>query len=222
VHEHPTSVRTRVDTIPKVTARNTGVPRRVAVIGLAAVIALGGCGTTASPSATPAPASPTPTSPISGSPAATPSQPNVVVSTRYGYRLRYPDGWTAAESPGSGGVHPDEPGVDTYRDTQGRTLSVVAEPVAVELNQWTCSIGRHLTTDHGLKAEGVETLTVAGEQARLTRYHLEIKPYLIHYVDVELVHNGRGLALSLESTTKDDEADLLLLRSLLRDLTLTD
>lgn len=142
------------------------------------------------------------------------------VSKRYGYRLVYPTDWTATETPGTGGLHPDEPGVDTFKDPIGHILSVVGEP-ATALSGWTCAIDRHLENDHGLAVESVENLTVAGVPARLSAFHLVIKPYVIHYLTVELVHDGRGLTLSLESTTKRDGEDRAMLDSLLASFELT-
>jgi hypothetical protein len=145
------------------------------------------------------------------------------VSTRYGYGLVVPDGWTVTETPGTGGLHPDEPGVDTYRGPEGRILSVVGEPVAAgtSIDGWTCAIDRHLTTEHETPVESTAPLLVDGQAARLTRFHLHIDPYVIHYLDVELVHGEVGLALSMESTTHDDVADETILRTLLDGLTLT-
>ena len=40
----------------------------------------------------------------------------------------------------------------------------------------------------------------AGQTTRLTRYHLHIDPYVIHYLNAELVHGDTGLTLSMEST----------------------
>jgi hypothetical protein len=128
-------------------------------------------------------------------------------SQRYRYSLRYPSSWTFAEPPGAGGVHPNEPGVDTYVDPVGRILSIVGESAAPTLSGWTCAIGRHLQREHSLAVEAIEPLTVAGEPARLSSYHLVITPYVIHYLTVELVRDGQGLVLSLESTTGRDGED---------------
>lgn len=189
---------------------------------MASVAMLLGCGagtrgsptTIASGVATTSPASESP--PVSG----LPSTPGTVFeSQRYGYRLVYPPGWTATETPGRGGVHPDEPGVDTFRDPGGHILSVVREP-APALTGWTCAIALHVQGEHQLSLETSEDITVAGVPARLLRYHLVIKPYVIHYLTVELVHDGAGLTLSLESTTGDDDQDRAVLDSLLAQLTL--
>lgn len=139
-------------------------------------------------------------------PTATPGAGTRFESNRYGYRLTYPPGWKATETFGTGGVHPDEPGVDTFRDTAGHILSVVSEP-APALAGWTCAIARHLEHDHGVRVEASEDLTVGGRPARLFEHHLEISPYVIHYLTVELVDQDRGLTFSMESTTKRDDED---------------
>jgi hypothetical protein len=136
-------------------------------------------------------------------------------SDRYGYRLVTPADWTVAETPGTGGVHPDEPGVDTFKDRIGHILSVVGEPTVPALELWSCTIGRHLQGEHHLAVETVDELIVDGIPARLSSYHLVIKPYVIHYLTVELVRGGQGLTFSLESTTGRDEEDRLLLDEIL-------
>lgn len=192
------------------------------VLAVATVAILLACGTgtrgspatIASGAATASPASASP--PASALPSAAGT---VFESQRYGYRLVYPPGWSATETPGSGGVHPDEPGVDTFRDPGGHILSVVREP-APSLTGWTCAIALHLQGEHQLSLEASEDIVVAGVPARLLTYHLIIKPYVIHYLTVELVHQGAGLTLSLESTTGDDGGDRAILDSLLAQLAL--
>jgi hypothetical protein len=183
--------------------------RQTAIGALVAAFLSVACAAT---SVSPAPARPTPSAATS-SPSAgdAGSQGTEFASTRYGYRLRHPEGWRVSETPGSGGVHPDEPGVDTFRDRLGHTLSIVGEPV-VSGGAWTCAIVRHLEGDeHQLTPDAVEPLTVAGRQATLREHHLEIKPYVIHYLTVQLEAAGRGLTLSLESPTNDDVADRAIL-----------
>jgi hypothetical protein len=157
----------------------------------------------------------TPSTPASAAVAGTPFE-----STRYRYGLVLPDGWTVVETPGTGGVHPDEPGVDTFRDGQGHILSVVAETLVAgaALGTWTCAIGRHLSGEHQAPIESTDAITVAGQASRLTRYHVHFDPYVIHYLNVELVNADLGLTLSMESSTGDDVADEALLRSLLEHL----
>jgi hypothetical protein len=143
------------------------------------------------------------------------------VSERYRYSLVVPPGWTINEVAGSGGLHPDEPGVDTFRDREGHILSVVGEP-ATSLAGWTSSISQHLRQDHALQVDSKENLTVAGVPARITEYHLPIPPsYLIHYLDTDLVRDGVGLVLSLESTTRDDPGDRAVLDRFLKSVDLT-
>lgn len=157
---------------------------------------------------------------MSSGPSGRPGVP--FVSDRYRYTLVVPAGWTSTATPGSGGLHPDEPGVDTFRDHRGHVLSVVGEALAVGtgLASWTCAISQHLSTEHAAPVESTESIEVAGLPARLTRHHVRIDPYVIHYLNVELVEGPIGLTLSMESTTGDDPADEALLRSFLDRLSL--
>jgi hypothetical protein len=145
----------------------------------------------------------------------------VLASTRYHYQLVYPEDWEGVEVLGTGGVHPDEPGVDTYHGKHGYILSVVGQDGVPALAGWTCSIDRHLEVDHKLTPDLNETLTVAGVPAQLTGFHLVIAPYVIHYLNVKIVRDGEGLTLSLESTNKDDAMDRVVLDGLLAGLELT-
>ena len=193
----------------------------VAVVALA--VALGGCGAGASsPAASASQATPLPTT-VPATPASAPGTdtPPIIAtdgtqatrvdtpfeSARYRYRLVVPPGWTINEAPGSGGLHPDEPGVDTFRDREGHILSVIGEP-ADQLDGWASAIDLHLRGEHRLAVESEDTLTLAGVPGRLREYHLPIPPsYLIHYLDAALVSDGLGRVLSLESTTRDDPGD---------------
>ncbi len=169
----------------------------------------------------PAPATASGTPSVAVASAAVPSivSPSVgtslqFVSERHGYRLTVPPGWTVTETPGNGGLHPDEPGVDTFRDTLGHILSVTRDP-APSLAKWTCPIARHLEGDHGLAVESTEDAVVAGLPARLLEYHLHFDPYVTHYLTTEVVDGGRGMTLSLESTTGRDDEDRQILEGIL-------
>ena len=107
---------------------------------------------------------------------------------------------------GRAGLTPDEPGVDTFNDHAGHTLSIVGEK-AVALAEWTCSIGQHLQGEHALVVEDVEDTLVASSPARISDYHMTISPYVIHYLTVEVVRDGQGLTLAMESTTGRDDED---------------
>jgi hypothetical protein len=145
---------------------------------------------------------------------------NEFASARHAYRLTVPPGWTVTETPGTGGLHPDEPGVDTFQDTLGHILSVTRDP-APALAQWTCPIARHLEGDHGLAVESTDDAVVAGLPARILHYHLKFDPYVVHYLTTELVDGGRGMTLSLESTTGRDDEDRAILDGILDSLVLT-
>lgn len=208
----------------------TPIVIRVGAVGLTGAIAaasVASCAVPAGPSSQPhalvvtdTPSVPSPSS-IGASPSATMVGSTVrqvpFVSSRYGYQLVAPGNWTATETPGSGGTHPDEPGVDTFRDGEGHILSIVGEPAAA-LTSWTCAINKHLMGDeHGLAVEDSAAIDVAGVPGRISEYHLEIRPYVIHYLTVEAVRNGVGLTLSFESTTRRDVEDRQILDDLLRD-----
>ena len=105
-------------------------------------------------------------------------------------------------------------GVDTFNDHAGHTLSIVGEK-AVALAEWTCSIGQHLQGEHALVVEDVEDTLVAGSPARISDYHMTISPYVIHYLTVEVVRDGQGLTLAMESTTGRDDEDRRLLDGIL-------
>lgn len=51
-------------------------------------------------------------------------------SARYGYDWTLPEGWSVIETPGTGGVHPGEPGLDTFTDGRGTTMTVGVTAVA--------------------------------------------------------------------------------------------
>jgi hypothetical protein len=191
----------------------TSRPIRLAGLLLGALLA-SACGSQAPASAAPSLTTET----TSADPA--PAAGTAFASTRYGYRIRYPDGWTVDETPGSGGVHPDEPGVDTFRDRTGHILSVVGEPASAALD-WTCAIVLHLEgSEHRLTPDTTEQLRVAGQPATLFEHHLEIKPYVVHYLTVQVLTTRRGLTLSLESTTGDDGGDRQVFDDLLATLEL--
>ncbi|HEY6570773.1 MAG TPA: hypothetical protein VIZ22_10800, partial [Candidatus Limnocylindrales bacterium] len=165
----------------------------MAISAIALSLALAACagGTAPAPSMAGVPTAP----PATASATRIPSAPAVATdgsqatrvdtpfeSARYHYRLVVPAGWTINEVPGSGGLHPDEPGVDTFRDREGHILSIVGEP-ATDLVGWTSPVDLHLRQEHALKVEAHEALTVDGVPATLKAYHLPIPPsYLIHYL----------------------------------------
>lgn len=220
----------------------TSSPRRHSAARLAAAafliaVAAGACGAGSPlPASTSGPSTmaPAPTSGVPSAAAATDAPPVVATdgsqatlvdtpfsSDRYRYSLIVPPGWTINETAGSGGLHPDEPGVDTFRDREGHILSVLGEPATMPAD-WVSPIGQHLRRDHGLAADSQADLTVAGMPARLSEYHLPIPPsYLIHYLDTDVVGDGVGLVLSLESTTRDDAGDRAVLDAFLDSLALT-
>lgn len=186
-------------------ARARGWHRAMTAMAVPVTLAVAGCGGGA--------ASATMVSP-ERSPPATSQMPRPAstdaarfTSARYGYTVAIPTGWKVTETPGTGGVHPDEPGVDTFKARAGHILSVVGEPNTPALAGWTCAINRHLGGEHDLDAVKVEMLSVGGEPARLSEFNLIIKPYLIHYLTVEVTRGGRGLTLSLESTIDDAARD---------------
>ena len=213
----------------------SGNPVATAIGVVALVVAIGGCGTGAGAPASASPASAaTPaasTAPTSAPGTAAPpmiatdgSQATRVdtpfESARYRYRIIVPPGWTINEVPGSGGLHPDEPGVDTFRDREGHILSVIAS------RPTGSTAGRRRSTgtsaaEHRLAPESEEAVSLAGVPGRLREYHLQIPPsYVIHYLDATLVSDGLGRVLSLESTTRDDPGDRAILDRFLSTLEL--
>ena len=105
----------------------------------------------------------------------------------------------------------------TTRDPGDPTIALVDAAAAI-LDVLT--FYRERITNEGYLATATERRSVAGQPATLREHHLEIEPYVIHYLTVQLEAAGRGLTLSLESTTKDDDADRELLDGLLATLEL--
>lgn len=187
-------------------------PVLIRLVLVIAAMSFVGCG--AQPDASPVASASAPAVSVSAAPSAQ-LVGSTFTSARYGYAMVVPDGWTVTETPGEGGVHPDEPGVDTFKDRVGHILSVVGEASAGPLAQWTCAIGKHLTGEHRLSIEGTTAFELAGQPARKRTYHLRIDPYVIFYQTVEVVYLDRGLTLSLESTTKADQGDIAVFDGLL-------
>ena len=114
-------------------------------------LAVAACAT-ATPSAAPAtfPSSPSPSPSPALSATAGPSAASGAefASERHGYRLTVPPGWTVTETPGNGGLHPDEPGVDTFRDTVGTSS---ASP-ATRRHRWRSGPARSRATSRATTA----------------------------------------------------------------------
>lgn len=154
-----------------------------------------------------------------GLPSATaPGTPTAFRSTRYGYGLAVPAGFTATEAPGAGGLHPAEPGVDTFDDGHGTRLYVIrfTVPAGMRLTDWVCPVSTHFATEHRLAAELSEGLTIGGQAARLSMYHLRIPPYVTLYLEAEVVKGTSGYAFGLESTRTMDAEDRTLFDEVLR------
>jgi hypothetical protein len=162
--------------------------------------------------------SPAPTGTGAAASATAPGTPTAFHSTRYGYGLAVPAGFTATETPGAGGLHPAEPGVDTFDDGHGTRLYVIrfAVPAGMRLTDWVCPVSTHLATEHRLAAELSEGRTIGGQPARLSMYHLRIPPYVTLYLEAEVVKGTGGFAIGLESTTTRDADDRALFEEVLR------
>ena len=98
---------------------------------------------TPAPSTTSAPSA-APSSIASGSPAAIPAVTQSFTSTRDGYRLRYPSGWTVVPAttswlPGTQAASPPDPMLDVFTDPGDATrFVVVSQPLqpGVTTNAW--------------------------------------------------------------------------------------
>lgn len=154
--------------------------------------------------------------------ATAPGTPTAFHSLRQGYGLAVPAGFSATETPGAGGLHPAEPGVDTFDDGHGTRLYVIgfAVPAGMRLADWVCPVSTHLATEHGLAAELSAGLTIGGQPARISMYHLRIPPYVTLYLEAEVVKGTAGFAFGLESTTTQDAAERALFDEVLRSVSL--
>ena len=160
----------------------------------------------------------TPSSSAAGAPSAVaPPSPTAFHSDRYGYRLAVPAGWKATENPGTGGVHPGDPGVDVFTDGRGNTLYIIAEPVpaGTSSDAWTSGVAGHLEVDHGLTPDGSTDVVVGGLPGRLIDYHLRFDPYVTHELVTQVVRDERGYAITLEALGGRDADDQALLETLL-------
>lgn len=139
-------------------------------------------------------------------------------SSRYGYGIVHPAEWTVIETPGSGGALPGEPGVDTFQDKSGRSLTVVNRRGAPALEAWDCVAGLGGGRGVFISASLGESLTVAGAPARLSENSLFVLPFVVHYLTVEVERRGQPLTVSLVSTTGRDRDDRAILDAILADL----
>ncbi len=127
------------------------------------------------------------------SPSATlPSGWTEFVSPRYGYAVGVPAGWQIEAVAGTGGLHPGEPGTDTFTG-DGRQLSVVVIPIppGTDPSDWRSPVTEHYEgpepDGHGLTAEIDQPITIDGAEGSLRRYRLEIPPYEQLILDAEAV-----------------------------------
>ncbi len=191
-------------------------PRPAALVAVAAVLSIAAGCASGDPSGAKPDGSAAPSAVGASTVVVVPSPSSTAFhSDRHGYSVTMPGRWSTNEPPGAGGVHPDEPGVDTFRNG-GHVFYVTAETTTGQPSAWTCAIVQHLEgPDHGLTARTTGPLTVDGVPGRLSEFELLIKPYRIHYLEAEVVRAGRGYALSLESTTGDDAGDRAVLDGLI-------
>jgi hypothetical protein len=143
-------------------------------------------------------------------PAATPEQiEGTFTSGRYGYRWALPGGWTVTETPGSGGVHPGEPGLDTFTDGRGTTVTVGVITVAPtqQLTSWICPVVAHLEDFHDEPREAVASMTLGGVPATISTFHFVAPPYRVLELEVQAIRGTKGFFLSWTDTLVPTVAD---------------
>jgi len=141
---------------------------------------------------------------LSVSPAAAGEEPiqGTFTSTRYRYSFTLPAGWSVTEVPGSGGVHPGEPGLDTFTDGRGTTVTVgvVAVAPTQQLGAWIGPVIAHLEQVHGEPREAVAQLTLGGLPASISTFHFVAPPYRVLELEVEAIRGSQGYYLSWTDT----------------------
>ena len=143
-------------------------------------------------------------------PAATPEQiEGTFISGRYGYRWTLPAGWTVTETPGTGGVHPGEPGLDTFTDGRGTTVTVGVTTVAPtqQLASWICPVVAHLEDFHDEPREAVASMTLGGVPATISTFHFVAPPYRVLELEVQVIRGTKGFFLSWTDTLVPTVAD---------------
>ena len=123
-------------------------------------------------------------------------------SARYGYTWALPGGWTVTETPGAGGVHPGEPGLDTFTDGRGTTVTVGVTAVAPtqQLSSWICPVVVHLEDFHGEPREAVASMTLGGVPATISTFHFTAPPYRVLELEVQAIRGAQGFFLSWTDT----------------------
>jgi len=115
-------------------------------------------------------------------PAASPERiEGTFTSGRHGYSWTLPAGWSVTETPGTGGVHPGEPGLDTFTDGRGTTITVGVVVVAAtqQLSSWVCPVIAHLEDFHGEPREAVAPLQLGGVPATISTFHFVAPPFRV-------------------------------------------
>jgi hypothetical protein len=195
--------------------------RRGVVGALLAAIACVGCSAGVPTSSAPS-ISASPPSSAGPSPAAS-SEPTPqasvawvpYTSNRYRYVMSYPSGWKSEARSGVGGLHPgegDEAGMDLFYEplnseqvklsgggsegvTQYVGVSHYDLPAGTKLDSWVSPTEKHIKNDHGVQPESVEKSTIAGEPARIEKYHVRDSDNVYTAYVAEVVHNAAGYTI---------------------------
>ena len=136
-------------------------------------------------------------------PAATPERiDGTFTSSRHGYTWVLPAGWSVTETPGSGGVHPGEPGLDTFSNGRGTTITVGVVTVAPtqQLSSWICPVVAHLEDFHGEPREAVASVALGGVPATISTFHFVAPPYRVLELEVQAIRGAQGYFLSWTDT----------------------
>jgi hypothetical protein len=165
-------------------------------IGLIAVLA--GCaGPVVAPTIGPPSMAPSDASPTAEPTPIVPTGWIAFTSPRFGYTIAVPDGWQIEEIAGAGGLHPDEPGTDTFSGADSQmSVSLDLGATGQDIETYRSPVVEHYEgpepDGHGLEPEVVEPIEMSGVDGRFRRYRLEISPYEQVILDASVIVDGRA------------------------------
>lgn len=133
------------------------------------------------------------------------------VSPRFGYSVGIPSGWLIEEVAGTGGLHPGEPGTDTFTG-DNRQLTVLRMPVPAgsDITSWRSPIVEHYEgpepDGHGAVAEEDRSIAIDGHDARYRVYRTATPPYEQVILDAEAIVDGEAYVVTYLGLARQDRA----------------